>query len=72
METPKDAIFRVLIQSKEGDKWKGKEWFYLNASLARFLLNHTAKAALMAGVASLIEPLWNPIMETFLGPYRRK
>jgi len=66
-EAPQNGIFRLLVQSREADKWKGKDWIYLTPGQARDILVSLGSNMLSGVLARILEPAMGAFMKSILG-----
>jgi len=63
MKAANNAPFRIIVQTREGDKWQGKEWIYLTARQMQYIL----QSLVSTGVTHFITEIIKPTVSNILG-----
>ncbi len=62
MKKASTAPFRIIVQTREGDKWQGKEWIYVTARQMQFIVQSLASAGVTHLIAGIIKPTVSNIL----------
>ena len=63
----KDAIFRLLIQTRKGEKWVGKDWIYFNSHQVKYILTNLATLGFGKAIYKILKPTTDSLINSIFG-----